>query len=364
MIIGQPEEAGHLSVYQYHFLDDLSFIRRPEDVFDESEKGEIESFVAAVKDRFREAGWEGDGEIGIIWLPPFADVGTEDTTGTYFWHVKQSNNGTSWLACNVSLNFRRLREQNERSYTETHIPAGIMHIECLGLKRRTEKLLASLSSRLNALNSIKDAIAGEISSELVTTAQGDLVAQLNVFLDGCYLNVLMEVLQSGNTSRLQLAKFKASLAPVGYLPNDDTADQYDAEAGQWFTTQGLISDIWRSYKFEPFQSKLDMLFDACNYKAAPQLQYELKKHILLRNCVQHHERQLTGDSLRKSGVNQISLLGPDGAIHKFKANSTISFSLPELNSFGHHLTELAASFDEHTRKRIRTIAWVPRSDAS
>ena len=46
---------------------------------------------------FVKNGWEGDGTLMLIWFPPFVDYKIEDTFGSYVWHVKQSNNGTSFL---------------------------------------------------------------------------------------------------------------------------------------------------------------------------------------------------------------------------------------------------------------------------
>jgi hypothetical protein len=45
---------------------------------------------------FKAMGWEGDGTLGIIWVPPFMLKET-DCYGLHVWHVKQSNNGTSWI---------------------------------------------------------------------------------------------------------------------------------------------------------------------------------------------------------------------------------------------------------------------------
>src|SRR5438270_3846016 len=127
MHINDPKHAYKLKVYQYHFLDDLSFVKRPQKVFIESSEEEIEAYIVAVRERFTEAGWEGDGDIGIIWVPPFVDIGIEDTWGTYIWHVKQSNNGTSWLASDAIINFKRIREQNESRLWATHVPVGLMY---------------------------------------------------------------------------------------------------------------------------------------------------------------------------------------------------------------------------------------------
>jgi hypothetical protein len=94
-------------VYSFTFLDDLSFIRSPKeffkddcrvyDSFDEPfTDTQIEEIISHVKDRILEAGWEGDGELGVIWIPPF--FFEEYTYGEYLWVVKQQNNGIAWLA--------------------------------------------------------------------------------------------------------------------------------------------------------------------------------------------------------------------------------------------------------------------------
>ena len=46
---------------------------------------------------FIEAGWEGDGEINCIFMPP-CFLGAEDGWCRVIYHVKQSNDGISWLA--------------------------------------------------------------------------------------------------------------------------------------------------------------------------------------------------------------------------------------------------------------------------
>jgi hypothetical protein len=364
MLIGHPEDVRRLSVYQYHFLDDLSFVRKPEEVFDESKQTDLDAYIDKVRQHFKDAGWEGDGQIGIIWLPPFVDAGgVEDTWGTYIWHVKQSNNGTSWLASDAALDFDRLGEQNERWPSDTHVRTGIMFTACIGLTRQVKQIMSDLTRRVKALEQVSDPVFGEIKEELLITTQGKLVAQLNYFLDDSYLEVLMDVLKNGNTSALPLGKFKASFNPKVYMPTEGDSERDDPEAGQWFTIQGLIRDIWWSYKFEPFDSKTSMLFKACEYLPPQEIQREIIKHVLLRNCVQHHERGVTTDALRRAGVAEFTVVQDDGSVSRLGPSARASFSLAELANFSDSLVKLAVSFDEHTRKRIRTITWVPRSFA-
>jgi hypothetical protein len=54
-------------VYQYQHIDDLSFILRP---------SQIDEMVGLapqveIEEVFRQHGWEGDGQVGVLWFPPF-----------------------------------------------------------------------------------------------------------------------------------------------------------------------------------------------------------------------------------------------------------------------------------------------------
>lgn len=105
------DDIEKYAVYQYHHIDDLSFMLDAEEVLRRNENRE--KILSRVRERFRHAGWEGDGRLQILWLPPFLGAGVEDTYGVVVWHVKQSNNGTSWLASPVPLPFERLLYQND-----------------------------------------------------------------------------------------------------------------------------------------------------------------------------------------------------------------------------------------------------------
>jgi hypothetical protein len=111
------DELNDWYVYSYCFLDDLTFIRKPAKVNKDWQKNlpffgieNLDRTIETVKQRFLQEGWEGDGEIGLIWLPPFVDIGS-DNFGTYIWHVKQQNNGVSCLLSPEKLNFKRIENR-------------------------------------------------------------------------------------------------------------------------------------------------------------------------------------------------------------------------------------------------------------
>jgi hypothetical protein len=55
-----------------------------------------------------QAGWEGDGVFGAIWLPPFL-FSDGDTWGSLMWHGRQQNDGLSWLCAREPYQFGGLK---------------------------------------------------------------------------------------------------------------------------------------------------------------------------------------------------------------------------------------------------------------
>lgn len=84
-----------LIVLQYEHIDYLDLSLDPHKIYGKKQK--VDKAIAAVKKIFLKNGWEGDGNIGLIWIPPFLDQSNDDNYGNLVWHVKQSNNGTSFL---------------------------------------------------------------------------------------------------------------------------------------------------------------------------------------------------------------------------------------------------------------------------
>jgi hypothetical protein len=109
---------------------------------------------------------------------------------------------------------------------------------------------------------------------------------------------LIEVVNNGNKAKIKIQKAKAQIDPNRYLPEDDANSPIGEGGSQWLTVQGLISDIRKTFKFEPYKMKVQMLFGAIDFKVDDTARAELMKHVVLRNCIQHHEGQLDKDSLR------------------------------------------------------------------
>jgi hypothetical protein len=167
----------------------------------------------------------------------------------------------------------------------------------------------------------------------------------------------MDVLKDGNQSGLKLQRFKATFAPASYIPDDESAG-YDAESKQWLTVRGMIGDIWKSFRFEPFHRKMEMLFKASDYPLEPASKAEVIKHILLRNCVEHHDGQLTNDALSQSGCESLNILLDDGNVLRLTAWKRIILSLVEVKRFGELLQAVARTYYAHSTRRIKARVWV------
>src|SRR5215471_6202444 len=106
-VIDYPASAlREFRVYCYEWIDDLHFIRPPEEFLPLPEE-QLETYLKVVRERFSEAGWHGDGDIGLLWLPPFVfPLSLKiNPPGVLLWHVKQEENGVSWLLSPIELPF-------------------------------------------------------------------------------------------------------------------------------------------------------------------------------------------------------------------------------------------------------------------
>lgn len=94
-----PQKLHEFKLIWFEYVDNLHFGLNPAGFVDNAEP-----YLDIARQRFLEAGWAGDGEISLMWIPPFAinDIdGTRHmwthTHGVVVWHVKQQSDGISWI---------------------------------------------------------------------------------------------------------------------------------------------------------------------------------------------------------------------------------------------------------------------------
>lgn len=96
-----PSALDSFELIAYEWIDNLNFTLNPKDHLDNAD-----DYIQKAKDRFINAGWHGDGSIEFMWIPPFMFQGVrteEFTAGVIVWHVKQQEDGISWILSPVRL---------------------------------------------------------------------------------------------------------------------------------------------------------------------------------------------------------------------------------------------------------------------
>jgi hypothetical protein len=81
--------------YTYEWIDNLNFALNPEDCLENAD-----DYIEIATKIFLKMGWDGDGKIQLLWIPPFVFSGVRDsefTKGLTIWHVKQNADGISWI---------------------------------------------------------------------------------------------------------------------------------------------------------------------------------------------------------------------------------------------------------------------------
>jgi len=352
-------------VYTYTFLDDLSFIKSPFEYFQYEDRYRVEDAIRLVGDRFKEFGWEGDGEIGIIWLPPFVNVGIEDTYGTYIWHVKQLNNGISFLASDIPLDFKRIAAQNQTFATGSTapdmVPITIIETDVTWFVEAVKNSQDEMRAALSLLSTSQSPSAQQIITNLLFHYQNVLVRLFNEFMDECYLKVLIEAIESGNPYRIKLKKTRVDVDATLYIPGPEFAEAeaaFSASSAE-FTIRGLISDMWKAYKWEPFKAKTDMLFKSLDYTPEETAFFEIRKHVVLRNCMQHHEASLDRDSLKTLGKDKLLILDGSGT-RTIDVWKPIVITPEELYALIAILLKFAEAFHKHVTERIPTRHFMSR----
>lgn len=101
-----PEAIQDFQGYLYEWVDNLNFALDPKELLENPEP-----YLKVAKEKFLKAGWQGDGDIQLMWIPPFAQQADELESyddfynGVTVWHVKQFQDGFSWILSPKELPF-------------------------------------------------------------------------------------------------------------------------------------------------------------------------------------------------------------------------------------------------------------------
>ena len=105
-----PEQLREFKSYGVEYIDNRLFALNPDKLLGSQAALPYRSIADEL---FKECGWAGDGEIELLWLPAFVfplSAGISPV-GVVIWHVKQIEDGLSYLLSPVDLPFEEFSRQ-------------------------------------------------------------------------------------------------------------------------------------------------------------------------------------------------------------------------------------------------------------
>lgn len=326
-----------IRVETFQFIDNLEHIINPKDVLED-----CENYIEIVKNAFLRAGWEGDGEIGLIWLPPFVNF-QGGVNGEYIWHVKQENNGISFLGfeevhCDSSAAGLELKSE--------YIPTTMTSDDTNVLLKQIGKYRVQLRELSDYLKNNKS-FPLELYQITLTAVHGGIVASFFDYLDGIYLDIVQYVFGCENEDRLKLSKINVK------LPLDEISKGIDdGYFNSWLLLRYVESAIWKDFKFWSFKDKLREICRAVGYDVDEGVKRNLRKHIEIRNAFQHHSGQFTSEMRKAIAQDYIDLLDESGKYKRCELWNIIELSVPEIEELCDYLENFANSYELHIKKHM------------
>lgn len=343
-------------VYEYYYVDEYKGLINPKDVYGDNK--ETEEKIEKVKEAFLKKGWEGDGEIKLIWIPSFID-GVNDDFGEFVWFVKQDNDGTSFIGSEHELNYTKILTQNKTYPKDVNIQrVNVIYDDVNVFKQDVEKIKSNLL-KVNEIASDK-----ELKQLIIDGLQNQLITKFFEFIGYCYLRFLCHVLMEGNTDRLKLSKnmsVKLNLNDLVILPEDIKIDD---SASQELTIQQLIGEIWKNYQFLPAKEQISELIKSVNYIDTDNLLPIIYQHIFIRNCIQHHSGECTKDVQKMTGADTLHIQNAQNTnVREVEVFKLINLNDDEVEFLINTLIKFVNSFDSHinTRMQTRDIIYTPKS---
>lgn len=329
-----------IRVETYQFIDNLQHIIPPKQIFEDSE---YELIAEKVCKAFYDAGWEGDGDLGLIWLPPFL-FENGDTFGEYVWHVKQDNNGISFLGYMEyrlphpsSSATRATEECKEETITESLTNY---------VKERAKYFRELIATVGNAT------IKADISSLhplLLNSIQNQAVAGFIDYIDEIYLQLAEHVLGQDNPDKIKLTKAKVN------LPLDEISSGVeDGYVDSWLTLKTITGALWRDFKFWPFREKIKEICSCVGFTCPNDIKSHIFKHIEIRNAIQHHNGQFTKDMKKALGIDNLEIFVDEHTKTVLKVWGYIELTPYEINLFLNSIEDFANEYEKHISQRMRT----------
>ncbi len=342
------QEINQLVVKTYTFMDNLDARFDPYDVYKNT--NELDKIINLIKNKFIAAGWEGDGDIKLIWIPCFLDQTLDELYGEYVWHVKQDNNGISFLAINKSLDSERLKEQNKNfSISEYEIILKNIIYQIVEYSKKSLNNNKILLVELLTLNS-SELITEKFYINNLELLQGNLISTLNYFIDEVYGEYLIHVIGNGNKDSLKLNKIKTTLD----LEKLTSMDSFPLDESNFDILTTITSCVWKDFKFLDFKERFSAILKCVDYNCDKDILNIINKHVAIRNCFQHHQGKVEKRTINKLGFEKLEIKLSKNQKKIIKENEEIQLTKEEIELLVETLLKFYEDYNSHVNYRIKT----------
>ena len=193
-----------------------------------------------------------------------------------------------------------------------------------------------------------DILTESLYESIITYIQGDVIANLNVFMDESYLKYLLHVLNDNNPDNLKLRPIKSNIRL------DDISMNYEKGCNiSWMVIQQIVTNCWQDYKFLNFKEKFLNITKPVDYVCNLNTKEEIFKHVLIRNCYQHHEGELTDDALKLIGKDKIYIRSNNDSKLEIKKWAIIKLTYEEVEHLIDAMSEFASDYNQHIARRMK-----------
>lgn len=327
-----------IRVEEFQFIDNLDHIISPSEVYEESE---LDTLLEKVKKSFTEAGWEGDGNIGLIWVPPFAGI-QGNSMGEYIWHVKQDNNGISFLGYieyEIENCFSNNTESDDEVITITE-----------ELSKHLEDFVDEYSILIKDIKRFqKETEYSSLHALTLSAFQNQIISELVDYIDECYLQFVEHVIGQNNPDRLKLTKTKVNL-PLDVI----SAGVEDGYLNSWLILKNVSGALWKDFKFWSFREKFKEVCKSIDFTCPDTIKQMLLKHVEIRNSIQHHNGQFTKESSKILGQQQIVIIDDDNKENRVEIWDSIILSTYEVEKLLLCIREFVELYEKHIQGRMQT----------
>lgn len=297
----------------YTYIDELSHRIDPVEIYGDSAEEE-KNIVSEV---FKKNGWEGDGEIKLIWIPPFM-LNNGSTIGKYVWHVKQQNNGLSFLAFKGDFPFISddwQPSRHEKKYFKDRID---------GFKKTLDTYEESLD-KISGTNN-------ELLKIFLNGLHADIISTFYDFLNDFSLDIFMELVMYNNPYKLKInyrPNFNLSFKNVHEQEEAYPEGTYDES---FVFCYSLIQALYDNFKFEPYEERIKVVCKAFDFDFFPTYGQKLRKQIEIRNAFQHRQGALDKKSYESIGM-KVEIRQPGGGVIEYRPWNYIVLTIEEIKEF-------------------------------